>query len=197
MSGSGSTKVVSRLPASIGNTFDARIAEALAAPHGDLTTISDVQVALGPEPSAGWLDIVVASDGAVRADWSLSNALDPFGIEWEDGSSGARFTFLSWLEDVAVGRASILALDMEGPFGLLAALEDEAPDFVRLLVHTSPGGVSLYGRIARHHLLDAFYRPMITCWESEAFELHWAEWGRPGVAKWDLRSPAIEAKLSD
>ena len=178
-------KIVRRPPdwrQRVGESGDEEIAEALRAPRGDLEAIRDVKVIVGLEPpTASWMDFVVTSAGSVRADWGLSNVIDPFKIQWDDRDTAdyrVTFTFRSWLEDIATGRPSVLALDMEGPFGVLAAFDDDAPQSVRLLVHTSPGGVTLYGRIGKRELLDAFYTPIITYWESDELESRWNEWGR-------------------
>ena len=189
----------------VGQPGDAEIAEALSAPRGELEEIRDLKVVVGLEPPpAGWMDFTIAAAGTVRADWGLSDVIDPFAIQWDDRNTPdyrITFTFHSWLEDIATNRPSILALDMEGPFGVLAAFDDDTPRSVRLLVHTSPGGVALYGRIGRHELLDAFYAPIIAYWESDELASRWNEWGRRVSdgsleARWDLRSPLIEAAIA-
>lgn len=167
---------------------EAKIAAAESSP----VVTEDLRLAF-TRPQAGWMQFLISADSRDIAEWRLSNVLDPFAAkETAPDTHDLSLCFLPWLEGLVDGRDRPLALDMEGPDGVLLCLDDPAPQWVHLIVYESPTGLLLDARIGRRQLVRSVYDQVRAYWQSEDLRLNWQEWS--GAREpWEMRSEMIES----
>ena len=145
-------------------------------------------------PEAGWIAMRIVA-GQTVTDWDLSHVLDPFAAAPRPEDEGYfRSTFIHWLEDIANGKATDMAVDMEGRTGAMLIAPASSKLSVTISVLTSPSGLDVVATIERFALIRDFYTALIAFWDSDALNDAWSQWS--SQPKWSLRSAIVEDYLA-
>lgn len=161
--------------------------------HGHAIEANGVSVTF-QSLDAGWLEMTIVV-GQNTVAWDLSDVLDPFAAAPRPEDAGHfRTTFVHWLQDIADGNFTDVAVDMEGWTGAILIAPSNSESKVLLSVLTSNHGLNFVVSIDRRILVRDFYNALITYWESDELKTNWAQWS--DKPKWSLRSAVVENYLA-
>lgn len=163
----------------------------------DLQLVDTISVRL-TAPVAWEIPMNIEIGGAVT-EWGLYTpdslqSHDPLSLFRARANNEYRLQLIEWLEDIAVGRAPALGIDMEGGYAALVVSGKNAVAIVTLSGWTYPGKKEFAVHIDRHTLVRDIYAALVAFWESDALNTAWSQWS--SKPKWSLRSAVVEDYLA-